>query len=429
MRFRTFAVLLLTLLLAAPRAFAEMRLTKRFSLDAEARYRSEIVNKDFDPNTGFNEFSTLRSQLGATFVASRTVTLRFKIKETRYLGTTIPLNQSSASLDFQEAYVKLDNAFGSPFTLRFGRFEAAYGRNRIMGSYDWHNYGPFTYDGIRLELKKGATWWHLFYAKIAEGSYSDTTQVYSDPTMFSPAVQKGDRHLFVFAGSMLKDLIQPLVLVDFDERMPVGAKKRNMLTTAAVSSMLKTGKFAFEGDGGYQLGTWENRDVSSWLASADLSLAFTSKIRPKIGLGADVTSGNKRNKDKSKNPDHVFYTPFGSRHIYKGYMDYFTDEAFPYGRQGLMDTYFRFSFQPGARYGIELTGHNFAFMENAKLGKKGFSTIGQEVDTRLIAVPARGFEFQAGYSAFLPSDKFATYSGDPDKAMGQYIYVMLIGKL
>ncbi|MFH0882946.1 MAG: alginate export family protein [bacterium] len=427
MRFRYLAVLLLISLMAAPRASAEMRLTKRFSLDAETRYRSEIVDKDFNPDTGFNEFSALRTHLGATFVASRNVTLRFKIKETRYLGTTPSLTASSATLSFQEAYVKLDNALGSPLSLRFGRFEAAYGRNRIMGQSDWQNYGPSAYDGVLVELKTESGWWNVFYSKIAEGSFleGDPLPLYD---LVSP-VRKGDRHLTAFTGSMAKDLIQPLVMIDLDERLLNGIKKNNVITTAAVSSIYKSNRFAFEGDGAYQLGTVNDRDLSSWLVSVDLSYSLSAKIRPKFGLGADVTSGNKFYEDDSSYTDHVFYSPFGSRHIFKGYIDYFVDETSFFERQGLIDSYLRFSFQPGSRYGIELTGHNFAFMENAFVDGIGFSPVAQEIDTRLIAVLARGFEFQVGYSVFLPSEKYASFIGQPDKKMGQFIYITIVGKL
>jgi hypothetical protein len=427
MRFRYLAVLLLISLMAVPRASAEMRLTKRFSLDAETRYRSEIVDKDFNPDTGFNEFSALRTQLGATFVASRNVTLRFKIKETRYLGTTPSVTASSATLDFQEAYVKLDNALGTPLSMRFGRFEVAYGRNRLIGPEDWQNYGPRAYDGFLIELKTESGWWNVFYSKIAEGSFPEDLA----PPLYDPvfSAHKGDRHLTVITGSMAKGLIQPLVMVDLDERLLNGIKKNNVITTAAVSSIYKSSRFAFEGDGAYQLGTYNDRDLSSWLVSVDLSYSMTVKIRPKIGLGADVTSGNKSYEQTSSDKDHVFYSPYGDRHIYKGYMDYFVDETNRYEQQGLIDSYFRFSFQPGSRYGIELTGHNFAFMENAIVGGVGFSPVGQEVDTRLIAVLARGFEFQAGYSVFLPGEKYASFIRQPDKKMGQFIYITIVGKL
>ena len=433
MRFRTLAVLLLMVLFAAPRASAEMRLTKRFSLDAETRYRTEIVDKDFNPDTGFNEFSTLRTQLGATFVASRNVTLRFKFKETRYLGTTPQLTASSATIGMQEAYVKLDNALGTPLSLQFGRFEKAYGRNRIMGKSDWENYGPRAYDGILVELKTKSGWWNVFYSKIAEGSFLPTgTPPFYDPgTIPSTPIRKGDRHLTALSGSMAKGLIQPLVTIDLDERL-IGITKTNLLTTAALYSMYKRGRFVFEGDAAYQMGTLNDRDVNSWLASMEMTLGFNAKIRPKLGIGFDAQSGNKfrdeRGEDLTK-ADNSFYAPYASQHMFLGVMDYFGDASNAFQRHGLIDSFVRFSFQPGARYGIELVGHNFAFMENGYVNRLGFSPVGQEIDSRMIAVLAKGFQFQAGYSVFLASDRFAEYVGYADKSMGQFIYVSIIGTL
>ena len=58
-----------------------------------------------------------------------------------------------------------------------------------------------------------------------------------------------------------------------------------------------------------------------------------------FGVGIDMTSGNVYDKDSPKDPDHVFYSPYMSRHRFRGYMDYFKDV-----RQGLTDGIARVGF-------------------------------------------------------------------------------------
>jgi len=413
---------LLSLFLILPTANAEMRLTKRFSIDAESRYRTEIVDLDFNENSGFNEYTALRTQFGASLVASRDVSLRFKIQETRFLGTNETASPSVANLAFQEAYVDVNNILGMPMDLRFGRYELSYGRERIIGSDNWNNYGPRAYDGLRLAWKKGKNFWHFAYAKVQEGTFQNDTAPFVDP---SSSDNRGDSHLFLVSGSMFQGVLQPIMYSLMDERVLPPLTEANILNTVAAYTQFKWGKLDILADGGYQMGTYNDRDVASWLAAADFTFNFKGRAKFKFNLGADASSGNNM-KDDPTSTDMTFYTPFATRHKFKGFMDYFQDED-----QGLIDGYGGFSFQPGKRVGLEVTVHNFAYFEAAQMaGYDGFTQLGQEVDTRLRAALARGFMFEAGYLLYMPTEEYSVFKGySADAPMSQMIYFTLTGTL
>jgi hypothetical protein len=415
MRFRAIPVILLILLLVLP-AHAEMRLTKRLSVDAEARYRTILENTDFLEETGYNEFTALRTMLGVTYRTSRDVTLRFKFKESRYLGMDSQGTESTAKVHMQESYVHAKNLWGSPLEVQFGRFEMGYGRYRIIGISGWNDYGPAAYDGIRFQLNRDTSWYHLAYFKASEG-----TQSLVDPTA---ADSKRDSHVGVLAASFADGLLEPLIVAEFDEQVPAGYEDNNMRITAGTYMKYKRNRLSVEADGAYQMGTLLDRDVASWLAALDLGYRLGGSMRWTVGAGVDATSGSTIRDDRHDLTDATFYTPYGSRHRFKGYMDFFGDE-----NRGLIDSYFRLTLLPFRRVGLEIVGHNFAYMNPKVLEDDSFTMIGQEVDTRIRTRVASGFSLTAGYSFLIPTDDYSLLKGGYPGHWSYLAYITLTGTL
>lgn len=422
MRTRFLAVFLLILIAVLP-ARAELRLTKRFSVDGEVRYRTELPNLDFLEDTGYNEYSHLRSSLGFRFRTSRDVTLRFKLKESRVLGTTDPVGISSASVEMQESYLEAKKLLGSSLTMRVGRFEMVYGRGKLIGPRTWALHGPNSFDGFRLEKEGETSWFHFGVLKLHEGS-----MYLIDPADTSLTYSVQDRYLGILAASFANKMLQPIVLIDFDQRLAPGQVDPNMIITGGFYGRHMMGKLAIEVDGYYQTGTYNDRDLASWRAALDLDLRLGGKMRTKMGAGFDITSGGTISSIKDpKKADNTFYAPFSARHMNFGFMDYFTDV--PYG---LMDTYFRLGMVPFRRVALELVGHNFSYMHVAPVPKKGvgrYSPLGQELDARLRSRLASGLDMTLGYSFFIPSDGYAYASSGLPGQWGYLIYLQMTATL
>ncbi len=378
------------------------------SLDANVRARYELDARDFNADTGMSDYGNLRTMIGVKVQPNDHVLLRAKFKESRYLGTQQSNNLPTAQLQMQEAYMRVNRLWDKDIALQVGRFEMSHGRYRILGTGTWNINGPRAYDGVLVNVETGYGSWDLAAAKIIDYEQAGLLNA-----TYGTAYQaeNADRNLFVLAGSLLDGSIQPLLTADLDNSLQ-GADDPTHIYTAGVYLNRTIGAFRLDADAAVQTGTKNDRDLSSWLLAVDARYSFDGARKPYLGVGVDIASGNKYDEDSATDNDQVFYTPFMSRHRFKGLMDYFRDV-----RRGLVDgvVHAGLKLWTGARLDLDI--HNFAwFAEDRYLDTNGkpvtFTQLGQEADLRLRFPVYDAVSVDAAWCVFLPNDDWKP-DGDP----------------
>jgi hypothetical protein len=403
---RKLGLILLAIMIVVPTVLAGIPINDQVSIDGNMRWRSEIDGKDFNSDTGMNEFQTLRTQIGIKVMASDDVLFRVKFKESRYVGTQGSNKAAATEFQAQEAYMCMKNFISPNMGLRVGRYEMWYGRKRILGTGGWNINGPRTYDAVTIKYGNDAMKWDFSYART-----SDTN---------TPAeLGAQDDHLFIVAGKMMKGNLQPMVVVDWNQNK--GTQLDPDLTyTPAVYFKHKMGGIQLDVDGAVQMGKRADKDVFGWLFAADVSYTIDNAMKPKFGIGVDMTSGNGYDQDADK--DARILLPYMSRHLYRGFMDFHKDV-----NQGMIDGIFRFAIKPSKNYSLSLDVHNFMYMTDEYLDPNDESTsykqMGQEIDLRYKRNLAKGLGLDCAYCIYMPSEDYK-----PDADMAHFAYIALTAK-
>lgn len=453
---RNIVIGFLAILMAVPMfvgvARADIPINERVSIDGNLRFRTFFDERDFDwTNTPPAYYSTMRLMIGFKIQATDDVLFRAKLKDSRYVGvpatgdvdaTTVG-SRSSSYLSLQEGYVFATDVFDWGVDFQIGRFEMAYGRDRLMGASAWGLEGPNMYDGFRVMYDEPGMKLDFFSAVIRDFSFGDTFPDYRLPSTFSssgvyrywepPGYEKLKRYLFGFAGSFLDGRLQPILLVDWDSydlgfdadadtlEKPSQKEQEFWVTPGVYGNYtfedVGGGKITVEGDAAVQVGQVNDfgafpssYSLFSFMAAAEGRYHFDHEMKPTAGLGFDVTGVGEGADDPTD--VFVFYQPYFTPHKFRGSMDYFANVG-----NGLIDTYITGSLMPMDWMKLKLDVHNFRFVtnrgydprpnNNTKKDVIRFRQLGQEVDLLVKVKVKKGFYIDGGFNFFIPTEDFA----------------------
>ncbi|MBT3300721.1 MAG: alginate export family protein [Candidatus Marinimicrobia bacterium] len=351
----------------------------------QVRQRFEMVDKDFTDTTSFNSQNYLRTRFAVSYDNDDYSTF-IQLQDSRIFGTeTNTLKDGTAdALDVHQAYFKLKNLFGVPLTAKVGRFEAAYGPQRLMGAVGWHNIGR-SFDGVIFNLTNDFANVDFFNFKQVEASTVNDNDDFN--------VRGAYAHLSLMDGHKT----QAFAIQDGD-RMTFGGYGKGVF--AGVSYELE---FAM------QNGT-ESDDVNYGGMMYGLNAGY--KIAGMtLSAGVDFVSGD---DTTTTDVNESFNTLYATNHKYYGYMDYFLNLPVHTGGLGLSDIHVKMS-------GLKVAGHvvNVAYhMFNADQSEDSF---GNELDITLVKKYADNVKIVAGYSIFMPG-KLKEENG----ANASFAYLMTI---
>lgn len=380
-------------------------------LGGQMRWRIEYDGKDFDYGTAMNEMSLLRTRVNLKVTAIEDAVVYFQMQDSRNLGVNSAELTNDTNLGVHQGYLKLKNLFAENLSLQLGRFEAPYGRHRLMGNVGWSNVGR-SFDGIRLKTEGDTFKADFFILKVIERS-------------FDTPPNHRDWKLYGIYGTFLQDRLDVFVLYDWDSRKIGNDYALARYTFGGLfKQKLKSG-LGYVFDAALQVGNRAANDISAYMIAGDLYYSPKHKIMfiysqvSKIGIGFDITSGDDDlTDDKNKWFDNLYYTG----HKFRGYMDYFIANR----TDGLMDIILRGTIEPDEKWSIDIDIHHFQTMEDHVDASDTSATpgmskaIGQEIDITFKRPIQEGLGFQGGVSAFFASDEWI-YEADPSF----WIYLML----
>lgn len=384
-----FAVLVTMLVL--PSLSSAEEIAPGYDLSGQMRWRVEFDDRDFVSSTPLIETSFLRTRINLSITSIEKTTVFFQMQDSRNLGLNSAGLGNDTNLGVHQGYIKLDNPCGKGMTFQVGRFEAVYGRHRLMGNVGWSNVGR-SFDGIRLGHAGKSYKADIFALKVVERGFANN---------------HADRNLYGVYSTFMEDRLDVFVLYDLDwmktgddynlARYTIGGYYKNKLESG----------LGYEFDAALQTGKRAATDLSAYMVAGDIYYDMDSKLS-KVGFGFDVTSGDDTSTtDKYEAFDNLYYTG----HRFRGYMDYFGGPNIDQGGRddGLMDIILRGEVSPREKCTILIDLHFFRTMQDhadASDATSESKAVGQEIDITFKRKIADGIGCQSGLSVFLASDEF-----------------------
>jgi hypothetical protein len=378
----------------------------RFAVTGQIRNRLEWSDLDFTSGDG-DVVELLRSRLRVTARPQEKTTIVFEVQDGRQWGEEAnTLDGSAGQLDFHQAYLKLENMFGQPFSFTAGRQELVYGSERLIGAVGWSNTGR-AFDALRLHFGEESHG-ELFVAKLDEkGIRGESTR---------------DRNLWGIEGHFQRDrhAAQPYALFEHDKN--TGTKRLRRAT----AGLRGAGKFVtatghvlgYEVEAAGQAGDDGLDEVRAFMAGGRLSYEGPGWNRPYVTAGLDYLSGDGSLGD---NQVKVFNTLFATNHTYYGMMDLFpqdiTDAAADNaGKAGLSDIFLKGELSASESTRLVLHIHHFTLAKSA-----GAKNMGQEADVLLTHQLNSATSVQWGGLIFVPGDAMKAFKGGEDPAFKMYL--------
>lgn len=314
-------------------------------------------------------------------------------------------------LDLQNGFVDLSLRLFDKghFTLRAGRQELAFGRQRLVSPLDWANTRR-TFDGVsaifKLQDWTVTGFWTLFvpvqkykfntsdlstqfYGIYATGKVSLADTLSLD--LYWLGLQSGVR---AFTGT---PFAQYNGTVGREERHTLGGRLWGKLGKARID---------YELEGAFQVGRVGPGSVDAFMITGRLGYTFTEfPVVPRLQLGLDYASGD----EKAGGDVRTFNQLFPLGHAYFGYID-------TVGRQNIIDLNPGLSIQPFTKLIASLEGHLFwradthdalynASGNVVRAGSAGSSSeIGSEIDLLFRYQFDRHLLGLLGYSRFFAGD-------------------------
>jgi len=375
-------------------------------LGGQMRWRTEYDGKDFNNGTALNEFSLLRTRVNLKVTAIKDAVVYFQIQDSRNLGLNSSGLSNDTNLGVHQGYLKLKDLFAENLSLQLGRFEAPYGRHRLMGNVGWSNVGR-SFDGVRMRMQSENYKADIFILKVMERSPDHK-----------------DWKLYGVYTTFLQDRLDLFLLYDWDSRKTGDDYALARYTVGGMFKQELDSGLGYIFDAALQTGNQGAVDLSAFMVAGDIYYNMDSDLS-KVGVGFDVTSGDDPDTDnKIETFSNLYYTG----HKFRGYMDLFVGTNIPSGFDnfGLMDLVLRGTAEPVEEWSVDVDLHYFQTMQDHMDASDTSATpgtskaVGPEVDITIRHQIQENLGFQSGISAFFASDEWM-YDVDP----AVWIYLML----
>lgn len=314
--------------------------------DAQERLRWENRNNNFDFNSGVRSVTDgnwFEQRLRIGMLVQPVDWLRFYVQgqDSREFnglrGNTPGVNAAEGdnAFDLRQAYIEISNFDKCPFGLKVGRQILSYGDERLVGAFDWNNFGR-TFDAVKVTYKGHGFWVDAFTSTPAVIMRSQ----YDQSDLFNGT--ETNRGL-VFSGIYAS--IDPLPFGTWDFysfllNQPRGntTNLEGNLTTPVTTGSLdahsdfvtlgtrikgdpkKLKGWEYTGEFAYQAGDVRGLPLSAFAADVGFGYNFDVAWHPRIYAEYNYGSGDNDPKD-----GHIgtFQNLFPTNHRFFGIMDNF----------------------------------------------------------------------------------------------------------
>lgn len=324
-------------------------------------------------------------------------------------GGRRPLDEDSA--DLLNAFADVSSTLGAmDLTLRVGRQELSYGKQRLISPLDWSNTRR-TFDGARLLTKAGAWKADAFATRWVQVQQHDFNDGDSGRDFYgvyaTRPLSEGKVSLDLYALGLERDAAKFGAVSGKEERYTLGSRWGGKCDCGGDLDL----------EGGYQFGEVGAADVEAWFVAAQAGFTVPDcPLKSRWFVGYDLASGDDNPADGEVGTFNQLF-PLG--HAYFGGIDIV-------GRQNIQDISVGVSLVPLDKLTVRIEGHQFARAENSdalydaggnvvRAGDAGSShDIGQEVDVVADYKWNLHLNLQAGYSHFFAGNFISQSGADED---------------
>lgn len=216
----------------------------------------------------------------------------------------------------------------TPLTLRVGRQEMIYGKERLIGKLDWMN-ETRRFDGAKVMYTSPMFDVDVFWVKpvfFMNEPFTNPWNTHINEGMNRKPDHWREEQNFYGLYTTFKGIPNHVVDVYFlglnDRGFFVNANNRfGDLNVYTIGGRFggKTGGFDYDVEGGGQWGKWAGDEVHAWMFASDGGYTFKDvPMSPRIGLGFDYASGDDTPRDRSHDTWNQLY-PTG--HAFLGFAD------------------------------------------------------------------------------------------------------------
>ena len=331
---------------------------KLVTLDFQERLRFEVRDNNFDFNDGIDSLTDdswwlQRARIGLKLAPREDLVFYVQGQSSFELDSDRPNlpgvlgAEGDDPFDLRQAYVMA----GSPdFNVTLGRQLLRYGDERLVGSFDWNNFGR-TFDAVKVHLTPAKGW-------SLEGFASSVVVIDSDELNLSDLFNGNSTgRNQVFSGLYLSTATlcpfgstTDFYALELHEESAVGGTDFVTLGTRLKADVTKTGGWDFESEMAVQTGDLRGRDLSSFAGHWGAGRIWTqSAWKPRLFAEYNFATGDDNPADRDVG---TFQNLFPTNHKFYGYMDLFS-------WQNLHNPAFSFSVQPSDATKVQLDYHGF----------------------------------------------------------------------
>lgn len=413
-------------------AFAEMADVK---VGGEIRVRDVITN-DYDLNNDTadrNNTVTSRTRVNVDAKIDETTKAFIQLQDTRVWGSEASTTDTSGTqsiaghalgaadsgatvdhrVDVKQAYLQLDKLFGQPLSLKLGRQVLDYGDARLIGAFEWSNYGR-SFDGLKLTYNTDAANVDLFTTKVKDstGTLSAIgTEVGSTTTDKEDSYFNG---LYVTVKTIPTSTLDLYLLekkntTDGEDMLTYGAR-----VNGGAMNIDWTAEAAWQsGDAPTAANSDANKDANFWAVKAGYTIPQAANLR--IGAEYDWASGQDSSSDNT-----AFDQLYPTNHPLYGVSDFAGKvvNGNSYGTNTLSNLQ-AWSINASAKpaKGLKLLAEywNYSAEEDYAGGN---DSIGTEFNIQAWYALSDNVGLHAYWARFMPNDEYADafYGGNDDAA-------------
>ena len=305
------------------------------------------------------------------------------------------------TLDIRQLHAEWLHVGGSPFGVRVGRQQIAYGDQRVFGPGNWGNTGRFAWDAAMVKADTRWFWTDLWVGKYLQYK----SDIWPDRSI--------DDFLTLVSYSQVKNL--PFRL---DVFYVLKSDTSGKVAGESGSGNLNSHTIGFQAEGqafrvldaaatfAAQSGRYGQDTVRAFGANGKLGVRFPGAWQPRLGGQYTWGSGD---PDPGDGVHGTFDGVYGGRDIFfYGYLNLFF-------WANLRDAEIDLSFRPHRAVGVNVEYHRFALDQPTDAwyttglkpyrrdptGRSGTS-LGGELDLRATWTLWRHLELMSGYGRFLP---------------------------
>jgi hypothetical protein len=447
--------------------------------DVQNRMRLELRNNTFDFNDSTNTqvddtFLLQRFRIGALYKPNDWLKFYASAQDTRELFSEdrpdtpfVFASEGDNTFNLREAWVEVGNLANFPVSAKIGRQILSYGDERVIGSFDWNNFGR-TFDAAKVSLQATQKITFDFFASSVvnvEGyepfdqdhdwefneSNLDTDRFYGIYMVDKNALVGFQQTEAYFLHRNKTENGPNYAATAGQTNFAYDLEQENFTVGARIKST-STGRlkgFDYEADFNYQFGQGSlpgtgaggrglqnGLDLSAFAAHA--AVGYNMELTPwtpRIGLDYAMATGDENPNDGTS---ESYMNLFHTNHKFYGYMDVL-------GWKNMHNPSFNITAKPNTKITLRMDYHAFFLFTNEDAwyranaitavrpvnaaARNADKFLGHEVDLTATYAYSKWLNFLVGYSHFFAGDYVGQTSPTGAKDDADFFYFQTVIRL